>query len=65
MASETRSTEPLYLNPAVYADEVPAEGRLVQVGWRSPTTGNLLRPGPGSMKDWAGDGYEPVYVVER
>ncbi len=31
------------------------------VGWRSPKTGNLLRPGPASQKDWLGDGYEPVY----
>lgn len=41
----------------------PADLGLAFVGWRSPTTGNLLRPGPTSEKDWAGDGYKPVYCA--
>lgn len=36
---------------------------LELVGWRSPKTGNLFRPGLNSEKDWAADGFEPVYVV--
>ena len=35
------------------------------VGWRSPTTGNLLRPGPNDKYDWVGKGYERVYVLHE